>query len=99
MDSGASHAEQERFELSSTGNYQSVQKPYERHHDQWEVQINEGAMLYVKDGDLFVTIQLLEDISLVVSLRHLCGDHWLCDGLKVRNQILYERPEDILQYR
>ena len=29
------HAEQERSEFSGTGDYSSIQKPYNSHHSQW----------------------------------------------------------------
>ena len=31
-----SHAEQERFEFSGTGDCSSIQKPYNGYHSQWE---------------------------------------------------------------
>ena len=36
---------------------------------------NEAATLYVRDLDLFVTVQLLKDTPPVLSLRQLCEDH------------------------
>ena len=40
-----------------------------------EVQTKEGATVYVKELDLFVTAQILEDSSAVLSLGKLCEDH------------------------
>ena len=48
-----------------------------------EVQTNEEAQVYVHDPDLFVTMQLLEEMPAVLSLGKLCEDHgysyeWVC---------------------
>ena len=40
-----------------------------------EVQTNEEAQVYVRDLDLFVTVQLLEETPAVLSLGKLCEDH------------------------
>ena len=40
-----------------------------------EVQTKEGATLYVRELDLFVTVMLLEDTPAVPSLGKLCEDH------------------------
>ena len=40
-----------------------------------EVQPNEEATVYVKDLDVFVTVQLFEDTPAVLSLGNLCEDH------------------------
>ena len=40
-----------------------------------EVQTNEEAQVYVQDLDLFVTVQILEETSPVLSLGKLCSEH------------------------
>ena len=40
-----------------------------------DVQTNKEATVHVNDLDLFVTVQLLEDTPLVLSLGKLCGGH------------------------
>ena len=40
-----------------------------------EVQTNEDAQVYVRDLDLFVTVQVLEDTPAVPSLGKLCEEH------------------------
>ena len=40
-----------------------------------KVQTNEEAAVYVKDLDLFVTVQLLEDTPPDLSLGQVCEDH------------------------
>ena len=40
-----------------------------------EVQTNEEAQVYVHDLDLFVTVQLLDETSAVLSLVKLCSEH------------------------
>ena len=40
-----------------------------------EVQTREGATVYVKELDLFVTVMLLEETVAVLSLEKLCEDH------------------------
>ena len=43
--------------------------------DSGEVQTNEEAKVHVRDLDIFVTVQLLEDTPAVLSLGKLCEDH------------------------
>ena len=40
-----------------------------------EVQTSEGVTVYVYDLDLFVTLQILEDLSAVLPHGKLCEDH------------------------
>ena len=40
-----------------------------------EVQTNEEAQVYVKDHDLFVTVQVLDETPAVLSLGMLCSEH------------------------
>ena len=40
-----------------------------------EVQTNEEAQVYVHDLDLFVTVQLFEEMPAVLSLGKLCSGH------------------------
>ena len=40
-----------------------------------ELQTKDGATVYVKELDLFVTVKLLEDTPAVLSLGTLCEDH------------------------
>ena len=40
-----------------------------------EVQTNEEAQVYVRDLDLFVTVQLLEETIEILSLGKLCAEH------------------------
>ena len=40
-----------------------------------DVQTNEEAQVYVHDLDLFVTVQIFEDTSAVLSLGKLCEGH------------------------
>ena len=40
-----------------------------------EVQTNEEAQGYVHDFDLFVTVQILDDMPAVLSLGKLCEEH------------------------
>ena len=41
----------------------------------WSVETREEATVYVHDLDLFVTVQLLDDIPLVLLLGQLCKNH------------------------
>ena len=55
------HAEQERSELSGTGHFTGIQKPFTTYITaNGEVQTNEEATMYVYDFDSFVTIRILE---------------------------------------
>ena len=40
-----------------------------------EVQTNEEAQVYVRDLDMFVTVQLLDETPAVLSLGRLCSEH------------------------
>ena len=41
----------------------------------WEVETNEEAQVFVHDLDLFVTVQLLGETPVVLSLGKLCSEH------------------------
>ena len=86
------HAEHERFDRSRIGNCTSIKTPPPPPSTKsisayWEVQMNEGATVYVKDLDFFiVTVQLLEDTPPILSLGQLCADRWY--SFQVRHHIL-----------
>ena len=45
----------------------------------WEVQTNEEAQVYVYDLDLFVTVQVLDETTAVLSFGKLCSEHGCSD--------------------
>ena len=61
------HAEQEGFALGRMG-YSASKALDDSHYSKWTI-------VYVRDFDLFVTVQLLDDASPVQSLGQLCEDH------------------------
>ena len=69
-----SHADQERPTCSRTGNSKSIQKHFESHHCKWG-SANEELTVYVKDLEIFVMVQLLEDTPPVLSLGQPCKVH------------------------
>ena len=60
----------------------------------------EEATVYVKDLDMFVTVQLLEDTPAVLSLGKLCEENSFCmSGKKVKTPILSKITTCTLQVR
>ena len=65
------------------------------------MQTNEEATVHVKDLDLFVTVQLLEDTPPVLPLGQLCEDHGVFLRAEVGQKTTpYQKSQkDTLQHR
>ena len=69
------NSEQRRFQLRYNGYFDKVQNSISDSPRPGSVLINEEAQVYVKDLDLFITVQLLEETPAVLSLGKLCSKH------------------------
>ena len=59
-----------------------------------EVQTKEGATVYVKDLDLFVTVHRFEDTTPVLSFWQLCEDHGYSNVDRLSKTTSYSRMKD-----
>ena len=63
-----------------------------------EVQTNEAAQVHVHDLHIFVTVQLLEDTSAVLSLGNLCEEHgYTCEWASGQKPHLAPNEKTILR--
>ena len=69
------HAEQEDLNSAELKTVKVSRNPTTGITANGEVQTNKEATVHVNDLDLFVTVQLLEDTPLVLSLGKLCEGH------------------------
>ena len=70
------HAEQENFSNAAALETVRVSRnPTKAIKADGKVQTNEEAKVYVEDLDLVVTVEVLKDTRLVLSLGRLCEDH------------------------